>query len=96
MAKLIESYVAKLIDVVPVIEDMKEMDENWSWRRECIGMEGDLLILESEYRHPGERFVDFFNDDDMWLATSYGTFEFREDRMILTTKHSIYTFQILA
>ena len=96
MAKLIESYVAKLIDVVPVIEDMKEMDENWSWRRDCIGMEGDLLILESEYKHPGKRFVDFFNDDDMWLATSYGTCEFHEDRMILTTKHSIYTFQILA
>ena len=95
MAKLIESYVAKLIDVVPVIEDMKEMDENWSWRREYIEMEGTLFILESEYKHPGERFVYLLSEDGIYLTTSCGTCEFREDLMIFTTKHSIYTFQIL-
>lgn len=31
MAKLIRTYVAQLMDVVPASE---EIEDNWSWRRE--------------------------------------------------------------
>lgn len=48
MAKLIRTYVAQLMDVVPASE---EIEDNWSWRREYIEMEGTLFILESEYKH---------------------------------------------
>ena len=92
MAKLIRTYVAQLMDVIPASE---EIEDNWSWRREYIEMEGTLFILESEYKHPGERFVYLLSEDGIYLTTSCGTCEFREDLMIFTTKHSIYTFQIL-
>ena len=93
MAKKIKAYAAKLINAVPVNE---KIGNDWSWRKDCIGMEGDLLILESEHKHPGERFLYLQSKDDMCLKTSYGTYERSENHLTFITKQSIYTFEIVS
>ena len=91
MAKKVNAYIAKLIEIIPITE----AEENeWSWRMRYVGMEGILGMFESEHKHPGEKFVYIENRDGRYLKTSCRTYEYREDYLIFTTKHSVYTFQI--
>ena len=87
MAKQINSYIAKLVDIIPV--DDTELND-WAWRCRYIGMEGVLILFESEHKHPGELFLKIVSLDGRYLKTSYGTVEFFEDYLIFTTKQSKY------
>ena len=91
MAVKVNAYIARLIEIIPIVDN----DENeWSWRMRYVGMKGILGMFESEHKHPGEKFMYIESRDGRCLKTSCGTYEYREDYLIFTTKHSVYTFQI--
>ena len=71
MAKQINSYIAKLVDITPV--DDTELND-WAWRCRYIGMEGVLILFESEHKHPGELFLKIVSLDGRYLKTSYHIF----------------------
>ena len=44
MAKKVNAYIAKLIEIIPITE----AEENeWSWRMRYVGIEGVLGMFES-------------------------------------------------
>ena len=92
MAKQINSYIAKLVDITPV--DDTELND-WAWRCRYIGMEGVLILFESEHKHPGELFLKIASRDGRYLKTSYGTVEIYENNLIFTTKNSKYKFLLI-
>ena len=91
MAIKVNAYIAKLIEIIPITE---AYENEWSWRMRYVGIEGVLGMFESEHKHPGERFLYIEDINGRYLKTSCGTYEYCEDYLIFTTKHSIYTFQI--
>ena len=89
MAKQINSYMAKLVDISPVIDtELKD----WAWRCRYIGMEGVLILFESEHKRPGELFLKIVSRDGRYLKTSYGMIELFEWHLVFTTKQSKYKF----
>ena len=92
MAKQINSYIAKLVDITPVADTNLN---DWAWRCRYIGMEGVLILYESEHKHQGELFVKIISRDGRYLKTSYGTVEFCENNIIFTTKNSKYKFLLI-
>ena len=89
MAKQINSYMAKLVDITPVADTNLN---NWAWRCWYIGMNGLLMLFESEHKRPGELFLKIVSRDGRYLKTSYETVEFCEKNIIFTTKNSKYRF----
>ena len=92
MAKQINSYIAKLVDITPTSDTNLN---NWAWRCRYIGMEGVLILFESEHKRPGELFLKIVSRDGRYLKTSYGTVEFCENNIIFTTKNSKYKFLLI-
>ena len=89
MAKQINSYIAKLVDITPV--DDTELND-WAWRCQYIGIEGVLILFESEHKRLGELFLKIVSRDGRYLKTSYGTVEFDKNYLVFTTKNSKYRF----
>ena len=89
MAKQINSYMAKLVDITPVTDTNLN---DWAWRCGYIGMEGALILFESEHKRPGELFLKIVSRDGRYLKTSCGTVEIHENNLIFTTKQSRYKF----
>ena len=81
--------MAKLVDITPVADTNLN---NWAWRYQYIGLEGVLILFESDHKRPGELFLKIVNRDGRYLKTSYGTVEFCENNIIFTTKNSKYKF----
>ena len=89
MAKQINSYMAKLVDISHVVNANLN---NWAWRCRYIGMEGVLILFESEHKRAGELFLKLVSRDGRYLKTSYGTVEFDKNHLVFTTKNSKYRF----
>ena len=95
--KLINSEWVKLIDI-------QEPDggRKVGFSSEYIGTEGKALFFESENKHPGkvcvyfEAFLDEKDVDvlyfDSYFRTSFGEMSETEEKIVLTTQNSIYTF----
>ena len=92
MAKQINSYMAKLVDISHVVNANLN---NWAWRCRYIGMEGVLILFESEHKRPGELFLKIVSRDGRYLKTSCGTVEFCENNIIFTTNNSKYKFLLI-
>ena len=92
MAKQIKSYMAKLVDISHV--DDTELND-WAWRCQYIGIEGLLILFESEHKHQGELFLKIVSLDGRYLKTSYRTVEIYENNLIFTTKQSKYRFILI-
>ena len=82
MAKQINSYIAKLVDITPV--DDTELND-WAWRCQYIGIEGVLILFESEHKRPGELFLKIVSRDRRHLKTSSGTIEFDKNYLVFVT-----------
>ena len=89
MAKQINSYMAKLVDITPVADTNLN---DWAWRCQYIGMEGVLILFESEHKHPEELFLKIVSRDGRYLKTGYGMVEIYENNLVFTTKQSRYNF----
>ena len=89
MAKQINSYMAKLVDITPVADTNLN---NWAWRCQYIGIEGVLILFESEHKRPGELFLKIVSRDGRYLKTSYGTVECDKNHLVFITERSKYRF----
>jgi hypothetical protein len=92
MAKQINSYMAKLVDITPVADTNLN---NWAWRCRYIGMKGVLILFESEHKHQGELFVKIISHVGRYLKTSYGIVESFEGYLVFITKQSKYKFLLI-
>ena len=91
MAMLKESTFGKLIS----IDSTNEEHERFA---DYIGLEGLILIWESQKKDPGKAFVHFYPyEDDMmqrYLITSLGELVNDGKTIIVHTKHSTYVFDL--
>lgn len=95
--KLINNEWVKLIDIQNPYGGRKE-----GFPSEYIGMEGKARFFESENKYPGKVcafFETVLGEKDMELfffdssfRTSFGDMAETEDKIVLTTHNSIYTF----
>ena len=91
MPKLIQSYEAVECKSIRRISDTPY--EIWNWREECVGLRGILFIFESEKKHPGKHFIRFMNVE-YTLTTGCGEVTFEDNTITLTTRNSVYEFEI--
>ena len=84
--------MAKLVDITPVYDTNLN---DWAWRCQYIGMEGVLILFESEHKRPGELFLKIVSRDGRYLKTSYGIVEIYENNLVFTTKQSKYKFILI-
>lgn len=92
MPKLIKKYYGRILSV----ESKGTIEEGeWSWRPIFVGLRGVINIYESEIKDPGKHFIYIKGTDD-YLRTGLGIMT-EEDKIItLSTKNSVYKFQLLS
>ena len=85
MAKIIDEFVG----VIFAIESTgRKSEEEWSWRKSYIGIEGNFIVCEDESK-PDKRFL-YVEYIHKYLITSLGDLKEDEGIITLTTKNSIY------
>ncbi len=78
------------------VEKTSDMEyEKWKWRERYIRFQGELYILESERRFAGQQYLYFTDHSGNWLTTGYGEYRINGKRLIMTTKNSVYEFEII-
>ena len=92
MAKLVSLEFGKLLAVTDLEGELREND----WRDDHLG-EGLILILESENKYPGQKFIKFFKNEphsffQKKLSTTVGIMEESESALVLKSRNSIYCF----
>lgn len=92
MAKVVGIHTAKVLSIEPIGNPPLE---DWSWRKLNVGMTGTLNLMESERVVPGLHFIICRNTDGWWMKTTYGREEINGNIMTFTSRHSIYTFELL-
>ena len=55
MPKIIKRYRYAKLKTITKISDTNYMD--WKWRRKYIGFIGELFILQSEEKFPGQHYL---------------------------------------
>lgn len=65
MPKIIKRYRYTKLKTVTKISDTNYMD--WKWRRKYIGFIGELFILQSEEKFPGQHYLYFTNHRLNWI-----------------------------
>lgn len=93
MPKLIKRYRYAKLKTVTKISDINYM--YWKWRRKYIGFIGELSILQSEEKFPGQYYLYFTNHRLNWITSGYGEYTTNKNKLIMTTKNSIYEFEII-
>ena len=89
----VEKYVAELISVEP--NGIQVMPE-WEWRKSLIGLSGNLYVFEdSIHTELGGQYAILYDEQGQHLRTSCGTAVYSDDKLVFTTKSSIYTFKII-
>lgn len=92
MAKLVSMEFGTFAMATDLQGNPREND----WRDEHVG-EGLILILESENKYPGKKFIKFFKNepDNIFqkkLSTTVGIIEESENAFVLKSRNSIYCF----
>ena len=93
MPKYIRSFTVVEFKAVTKICD-KSYDE-WKWRERYIGYQGELFVFESLEKHPGKRYLNFTDHSRNWLNTGCGEYVIEGNILTMTTKNSIYEFEII-
>ena len=91
MAKLISTYEPAVLLSVEKLVDVS--DREWNWRMGYIGKPGRLRILESEHKHPGQKFVHLVCYTTNDLKTGCGELNVVGSLITITTKNSRYVFK---
>jgi|GEM_PF-3208081 len=93
MGKIIGEHIAMLINVEST---HYEPDNEWMWRTDLIGRTGYVEIYDdASEKGQGNVHIAFFDDGGFELKTGYGKIMVGENILTLTTKRSIYTFEII-
>lgn len=92
MPRLVKKYLARLLSVKST--GVKNEAE-WSWREIFVGMRGVMNIYESVNKAPGKHFV-YIKNTDNYLRTGQGDMIQEDKTITLSTKNSVYKFQLLS
>lgn len=87
MPKEIEKHAVRLLSAVST---GVKPEEEWAWRRFYIGMSGTLTIYESVT--VPNKYFGLFVGCDGYLRTGRGDICREENKIIISTKNSVYTF----
>ena len=93
MSDNIKKYIAELVWIEPngVIIDSSFWD-----RKSLVGISGDLYIFEDSVNKTlGGQYVVLYDEQRNHLRTDYGVSTYVSDKLVFTTKDSIYTFKII-
>ena len=93
MSDNIKKYIAELVWIEPngVIIDSSFWD-----RKSLVGISGDLYIFEDSVNKTlGGQYVVLYDEQRNHLRTDYGVSTYVNDKLVFTTKDSIYTFKII-
>jgi len=76
------------------IEPAKDtLVEEWDpWRKEFVGLAGQVWISKSECVRPGEIFLYFNGPNGGYLRTGYGSLTIKDDMIVFCTEKSKYEF----
>lgn len=94
MAKLVLEFPHAVMREVTALN---EALEKTNWRIVYVGRPGRLRIMESEYLHPGERFIDIIYegfDHEGELRTTCGQIQLNGNLLAIVTKNSRYIFEV--
>ena len=91
MAKFIKKQYGRVVSVEP--REPSEIRQEWNWRREFEGFCGVLHIYQSQRQYPGKHYIVIYDMANNYLKTGAGDLAEHENRITLTTKNSIYTFE---
>ncbi len=86
--------------IIPTLVKIKSIERaenctspDWEWRLKYTGMLGTLVITTfTEGKYDGESRISFVGDKQ--LTTSNGRLLTEDDLITLTTKNTIYTFEM--
>ena len=92
MAKVIEIFKNATLVSVEQLADIPIYE--WDWRCMFTGCKGTFYIGESQHKCPGQRFIMLTDKKDFKLTTDYGKIEQTEEYIEITTKNSVYIFNI--
>lgn len=93
MSDNIKKYIAELVWIEPngVIIDSSFWD-----RKSLVGISGDLYIFEDSVNKTlGGQYVVLYDEQRNHLRTDHGVSTYVNDKLVFTTKDSIYTFKII-
>lgn len=94
MSKMIMEFPHAVMREVTALNEALEKS---NWRKAYIGKYGCLRIMESEHRHPGERFIDIKYegvDCEGELRTTCGQIQLNDSKLTIITKNSRYVFEV--
>ena len=93
MSDNIKKYIAELVWIEPngVIIDLSFWD-----RKSLVGISGDLYIFEDSVNKTlGGQYAVLYDEQRNHLRTDHGVSTYVNDKLVFTTKDSIYTFKII-
>ena len=93
MANLIKKQYGRVVSVKP--REPSEIRQEWNWRKEFEGFCGVLHVYQSQNKHPGKHYIVLCDIANNYLKTGAGDLAERGNRITLTTKNSIYTFECI-
>ena len=53
--------------------------KKWNWRKDYVGYQCELFILESEEENKGKRYI-YFTEHHDYLKTGYGAYSIDDDQ----------------
>ena len=93
MAELIKIRYGRLVSVEP--RAPSAISQAWNWRKEFEGFCGVMHIYQSQRNYPGKHFIVIYDIEQNHLKTGAGDLIYNGNRITLTTKNSIYTFECI-
>ena len=93
MTELIKIQYGRVVSVEP--RNPSVISQAWNWRKEFEGFCGVMHIYQSQRKNPGKHFIVIYDIEQNHLKTSAGDLTDNGNRITLTTKNSIYTFECI-
>ena len=91
MAELIKKQYGRVVSVE--LRNPSEICQERNWRKEFEGFCGVMHIYQSQHKSPGKHYIVIYDIAKNYLKTGAGDLVECKNRITLTTKNSIYTFE---
>ena len=89
----IKKYAAELVLIEP---NGNIIDSFLGGIKNLVGISGDLYIFEDSVNKTlGGQYAVLYDEQKNHLRTDYGVSTYVNDKLVFTTKDSIYTFKII-
>ena len=91
MEELIKKQYGRVVSVE--LRNPSEICQERNWRKEFEGFCGVMHIYQSQHKSPGKHYIVIYDIAKNYLKTGTGDLVECKNRITLTTKNSIYTFE---